>query len=650
MSLRLVLLLFVLLLPLVGVQAAYFSTDMQSYLQEPDFNIDLEPDELEVIPGEKAAFDIIVTTTGGFTGTLKFDVLSVPPNCFYEIKPAAGKLQLKIYTTENTPPGTYKVKLRASAQGKSKVAEATLIVSGGGGGGGPDFRIKLRPSTVSIDPGQTANFTIVLIPTGGFAETVHYTVSDLPPYSYQQMEVQSGTDIILKVVTTPNTPPGTYEITVTARGGGKVRKATAKIIVGGGGATTTTTETRTQVRGNLSISVLPKTLKVEPGGKGILTISVYKEGEFNSPVTVWIKGLPEGVTSSIDINNTVPNFIAQAEISVGQNAQPGSYKLTVTISGGGKSENRTITLLVEGAQPTTAPTTTSQPQTSAPVRADFSIELVPSSISLQKGGSGSVAVTIRGNGLVQPVVLRATGPPTLSLTFSPDNTVELGETASLMVKARDEPGTYTVVVEGRSGSLVRSATLTVTVEAGKSRCIIATVTYGEGSDIVEELRGFRDRTVMATYSGSRFLTVFNAFYYSWSPRVAEWLRHNGAARSTVKVAITPLIAILGAASTLSSVLPSSELTVVSIGLLASFLIGLFYLGLPLSLLRALEPRRLVVAGLVATISSLGVLASWFLRWDLLMQISSSSAVLSFMAMGAMTGPVVRRLLGRAGRN
>ncbi len=640
---KLVLLLLLLLLPLVGIRAVDFSTDLQSRLQEPDFDIDLEPDELEVIPGERAAFDVIVTTTGGFTGTLKFDVLSIPPNCFYEIKPAAGKLQLKIYTTENTPPGTYEVRLKASAEGRSKVASATLIVSGGGGGGGPDFSIKLRPSTVSIDPGQTAYFTIVLIPTGGFAETVHYSVSGLPPYSYQQMEVQSGTDIILKVITTPNTPPGTYEITVTARGGGKVKETTARIIIGGGGRTTTTTETGTRAVGNLSISVLPKTLKVEPGGKGILTVRVYKEGEFNSPVTVWIKGLPEGATVTIDINNTVPNFVAQAEISVGSNVQPGSYKLTVTVSGGGRSENRIITLLVEG-QPTTSSTMTSQPQTSAPSQADFSIELVPSSISLQKGGTGSVAVTIRGSGLVQPVVLRVTGPPTLSFTISPDSTVELGETASLMVKAGNEPRTYTVVVEGRSGSLVRSATLTVTVEAGESRCIIATVTYGEDSGIVEELRSFRDGTVMATYSGSRFLTVFNAFYYSWSPGVAEWLRHNEAARFAVKVAITPLIEILGAASTLSKVLPSSEVTVVLIGLISSFLIGLVYVGLPLSLLRTLEPRRLVIAEIAATISSMGMLASWLLRWDLLMEISSSSAVLSLMALGAMMGPVARKLL------
>ena len=647
MSVRFLLLLSVLLIPLIGVQAAEFTIHTQTHLQEPDFNIDLEPDELEVIPGERAAFDIVVTTTGGFTGTLKFDVLSVPPNCFYEIKPATGKLQLKIYTTENTPPGTYKVKIRASAEGKSRTAEATLIVSGGGGGAGPDFSIRLRPSTVSIDPGQTANFTIVLIPTGGFAETVHYTVSGLPPYSYQQMEVQSGTDIVLKVVTTANTPPGTYEITVTAEGGGKVRKATARIIVGGATTTTTTKQGgEGRGQGNLSISVLPQTLKVKPGGRGILTVRVYKEGEFKYPVTLRIGGLPSGVTASADINNTVPNFVSQVEVSVGQDVQPGSYKLTVTISGGDRSESRTITLLVEGEQPKTTVSGTTQ-QTSVPAQADFSIELVPSSISLQKGGSGSVAVTIRGNGLVQPVVLTVSGPPTLSFTFSPDNTLELGETASLMVRAGDEPGTYTVVVEGRSGSLIRTATLTVTVEAGESRCIIATVTYGEGSGVVEGLRNFRDGVVMSTYAGSRFLTVFNAFYYSWSPAVAGWLRSNEVARLAVRAAIAPLIAILWAASYLTSFLPVSELTVVSVGLVSSFLIGLVYLGLPLSLLGSLGRRRLLLVGSAAAASSAGMLVSWLLRWDVLMQVSSSSAVISFVALGALAGPVMRKLLARA---
>ncbi len=641
MSLRSVLLLIVLLLPLVSIQAVEIVDEVRPALQEPDFNIDLEPDQLEVVPGEKAAFDIVVTTTGGFTGTLKFDVLSVPPYCFYEIKPSTGKLQLKIYTTENTPPGTYKVKIKASAQGRSKVAEATLIVTGGGGGGGPDFRIKLRPSTVSIDPGQTASFTIVLIPTGGFSETVHYSVTGLPPYSYQQMEVKSGTDIILKIITTENTPPGTYEVTVTASGGGKVRKATAKIVVGGV-TTTSTTRTKTSAKGGLSISVLPQTLKIKQGGTGILTMRVYKEGEFSDTVTIRIEGLPEGVTAVADINNTVPNFISQAEISVGTQVQPGSYKLRVKIFGGGVVDERTITLVVEGQQ--TSPATQPSTQTPNPAQANFSIEVVPNSLSLQKGGSGSVAVTIRGNGLVQPVVLSVTGPQYLSFTLSPDNTLELGETASLMIRAGDQPGTYTVVIEGRSGSLVRTATLTVRVEAGESRCIIATVSYGEGSEVVERLRAFRDEVVMSTYSGSRFLTAFNAFYYSWSPQVADWLRTNEAAKSTVRVAIAPLLGILEAADMMVRSLPRSELVVASVGLLASFLVGLTYFGVPLALLRRVRSRHMAAASLAVAASSLGMLISWFLRSDLLMQFSSSAAVLSSIAAGALVIPVIRELL------
>lgn len=58
------------------------------------------------------------------------------------------------------------------------------------------------------------------------------------------------------------------------------------------------------------------------------------------------------------------------------------------------------------------------------------------------------------------------------------------------------------------------------------------------------LREIRDNTVLATKSGSSFMTYFNAVYYSFSPTVADWERQNPAFKEAVKVAITPLISSL----------------------------------------------------------------------------------------------------------
>ncbi len=642
------LLILLLLIPLAGVGASQLSSRPISGLQA-DFYVELKPDRLEVMPGEKAAFDIVVTTIGGFTGTLSFDVLSVPPYSFYEIKPSTGKLQLKIYTTENTPPGTYEIKLMASAGGRSKVATATLVVTGGGAGGGPDFRVALRPTTASISPGETAEFRVVLIPTGGFAETVHYTVSGIPPHSYRSMEVR-GTDVILKVITTPSTPPGTYEIVVTATGGGKVRRATARLVVGR--TATTGTGSEEGWGGGLSISVLPKTLRVRAGGRGIITVRVYRRGDFNAPVTIRMEGLPGGVRASADVNNTPPNFVSQIEVTVGAEVPAGSHRLDLIISGGGVREERNVTLVVENPSPSATATATATAAaagangtTGAGGQADFSVEVVPSSLSLQRGGSGSVAVTVRGRGLEQPVSLSVRGPETLSFTFSPTSSLRAGETASLMVRAGEEPGTYAVVIEGRSGNLVRTTTLTVRVEAGESRCIIATVTYGEDSEVVRRLRSFRDGVVMSTYSGSRFMTVFNAFYYSWSPAVAAWLRSNAAARTAVRAIISPLIAVLDASSSLFDRIAISELSVTLVGLVSSFLIGLIYLGPLLTLAwRRIGPGMVLRVCLIAAASLAGMLLALVLRMDPLMQVSSSASVLSLMALGALSPPLVVRAL------
>jgi len=76
-------------------------------------------------------------------------------------------------------------------------------------------------------------------------------------------------------------------------------------------------------------------------------------------------------------------------------------------------------------------------------------------------------------------------------------------------------------------------------------CLIATATYGsELAPQVQFLREIRDNTVLGTQSGASFMTAFNAFYYSFSPTVADWERQNPAFKETVKVAITPLLSSL----------------------------------------------------------------------------------------------------------
>lgn len=58
-------------------------------------------------------------------------------------------------------------------------------------------------------------------------------------------------------------------------------------------------------------------------------------------------------------------------------------------------------------------------------------------------------------------------------------------------------------------------------------CLIATATYGtELAPQVQMLREIRDNSLIQTQSGKNFMNGFNAFYYSFSPAIADLEREN----------------------------------------------------------------------------------------------------------------------------
>ena len=76
-------------------------------------------------------------------------------------------------------------------------------------------------------------------------------------------------------------------------------------------------------------------------------------------------------------------------------------------------------------------------------------------------------------------------------------------------------------------------------------CLIATAAYGsEMAPQVQFLREIRDNTVLQTQSGITFMSVFNQFYYTFSPAVADYERENPVFKEAVKVGLTPLLTSL----------------------------------------------------------------------------------------------------------
>ena len=174
-------------------------------------------------------------------------------------------------------------------------------------------------------------------------------------------------------------------------------------------------------------------------------------------------------------------------------------------------------------------------------------------------------------------------------------------------------------------------------------CIIATSTYGsELSPEVQFLREFRDEAILKTFAGRNFMTVFNAWYYSFSPKVAEIIEGNALLRTTMKTVLYPLIGILHlAAATYSLLSFNPELAVLVSGLIASFLIGLAYFGPVVFVLRLGKKLRVPTRALLGSLLIWGVnlclvVVAEITRWSGLMMLSTAILVASTVLISSLT--------------
>lgn len=182
--------------------------------------------------------------------------------------------------------------------------------------------------------------------------------------------------------------------------------------------------------------------------------------------------------------------------------------------------------------------------------------------------------------------------------------------------------------------------------AQPSGCLIATAAFGsELTPQVQFLRDFRDQRILSTAAGSSFMNVFNSWYYSFSPSVADYEREQPWLQATVKTAIYPLLGILGIAEK-GYGLAEGEGGSVLAGFAASSLIGAVYLSPAAVALRKKAPvKKLAVPLAMVLATSLAMIAAGAaVESSALLMTSTALFVLSSMGLGLVAVMHVARLV------
>jgi hypothetical protein len=108
---------------------------------------------------------------------------------------------------------------------------------------------------------------------------------------------------------------------------------------------------------------------------------------------------------------------------------------------------------------------------------------------------------------------------------------------------------------------------------------------------VQFLREFRDQKILSSFAGSRFMNVFNTFYYSFSPTVAEAISASENIRAVTRGILSPLLGALYVGRIVFDLLSAvPDCGIVVAGLASAVLIGILYAS-PLIALNAVKSEE-----------------------------------------------------------
>jgi galactose oxidase-like protein/PKD domain-containing protein len=225
--------------------------------------------------------------------------------------------------------------------------------------------------------------------------------------------------------------PGTYVASLKVTDNGGLASAAA---------------TRTITVPDFSLSATPSSRSIAAGATTTYTATVTAGTGFAGAVSLSVGGLPQGAAAAFAPESITGSGSSTLTITTTTAIAAGSYPLTITGTSGTVVHSAIVTLVVSG---------------------DFSLSATPSSRTVSRGGSTTFTVTVAaGAGFSGTTTLSVSGLPKQTTgKFAPSSIVNSGSsTLTVSAKRQVARGTYTLTISGASGSLVRTATVSLVVQ------------------------------------------------------------------------------------------------------------------------------------------------------------------------------------------
>jgi subtilase family serine protease len=321
------------------------------------------------------------------------------------------------------------------ATGIGSINVANLVNSWPGSAPVPDFTLSASPSSVTVTQGGSGNTTIAVTPANGFSGSVTLSASGLPSGVTASFATNPTTSTsLLTLASSAAAATGTVTITVTGASGSLTHSTSVSLTVNAAAPPP-----------DFSLSAFPTGVTITQGTAGGSTVTITPANGFAGSVTLSASGLPSGVTASFNPNPTATT--SALTLSASATAATGNFTVTISGASGNLTRTTTVSLTVNAAP---------QP--------DFSLSSSPSTLNVARGSKATSTVSItRLNGFSGNATLSASGlPKGASASFNP-NPATTTSTLTVKVNRSVALGTFTVTINGISGSRSHSTTITLSI-------------------------------------------------------------------------------------------------------------------------------------------------------------------------------------------
>jgi regulation of enolase protein 1 (concanavalin A-like superfamily) len=391
-----------------------------------DFSVS-SPATAALNAGSSANATITVAALGGFTDSVALSASGLPSGmtASFATNPIAGSgtSVMTLSSSVATPAGVYPIVVTGVSGSLTRTATINVTIR--------SFTLVNSSTTVSIEAGAVSTQTVTLTMQQGFNSTVTFSTVGLPSgvtLVYSPTTRNSTGTSSAAISVSPSAVPGTYPVTLRGTSGTLSKDFVLNLTVLAG-FTLANGGARTISAGGSANNLITLTASTGFGGSTGLTAS----------------GLPAGVTAVFTPTSVSGSGTSTLALSVATSTAAGAYPITVTGTNGTQVRTTSFTLTVRS----------------------FALSVAPASLSVTRGGAtvNSTLTLTMQSGFNSSVAFSSVGAPAgLTVTFSPTSRTSTG-TSSLTVGATTAvaAGTYNLTIRGTSGSLVKTASLSVTV-------------------------------------------------------------------------------------------------------------------------------------------------------------------------------------------